>query len=136
MASISSAGSIALSGIAAANTQVAVAASNIANSESTGQTAPTQPFGSSAVVSIPTGTQPNNAAGQVFQALNVVSVAQPNGGVTTTIETSSSNNGSGPGDNTAQQLVDLASAQQAFESNVATLKASELLNQSAVNLIA
>jgi flagellar basal body rod protein FlgC len=145
MDSASLAGSIAASGLLVSGSQIAVAATNIANAESTGQTVATGPFGSSAIAAVPTGTQPDNSASQVFQALNIVSVAQPGGGVDTAIAPptksadggSASQAGAGQGGiDLAQQLVSTASAQQAFEANVATLKASELFTQAIVNVVA
>lgn len=63
-----SASSYATSAIAAADVQIAAVTDSIANQIDTSQ--PTAPFGSSAVAAPPvTGTQPTNAASQVFQAL-------------------------------------------------------------------
>ncbi len=63
-----SANSYATSAIAAADIQIAAVTNSIANQIDTSQ--PTAPFGSSAVAAPPvTGTQPSNAASQVFQAL-------------------------------------------------------------------
>jgi flagellar basal-body rod protein FlgC len=63
-----SANSYASSAIAAADVQIAAVTNSIANQIDTSQ--PTAPFGSSAVAAPPvTGTQPSNAASQVFQAL-------------------------------------------------------------------
>lgn len=63
-----SANSYATSAIAAADIQIAAVTDSIANQIDTSQ--PTAPFGSSAVAAPPvTGTQPSNAASQVFQAL-------------------------------------------------------------------
>jgi flagellar basal body rod protein FlgC len=58
----------ASSAIAAADVQIAAVTDSIATQIDTAQ--PTAPFGSSAVAAPPvTGTQPSNAASQVFQAL-------------------------------------------------------------------
>ena len=63
-----SANSYATSAIAAADIQIAAVTDSIANQIDTSQ--PTAPFGSSTVAAPPvTGTQPSNAASQVFQAL-------------------------------------------------------------------
>jgi flagellar basal body rod protein FlgC len=63
-----SANSYATSAIAAADIQIAAVTNSIANQIDTSQ--PTAPFGSSVVAAPPvTGTQPSNAASQVFQAL-------------------------------------------------------------------
>jgi flagellar basal body rod protein FlgC len=73
-----SANSYASSAIATADIQIAAVTDSIANQIDTSQ--PTAPFGSSAVAAPPvTGTQPSNAASQVFQALQSTPSADSGG---------------------------------------------------------
>lgn len=73
-----SANSYATSAIAAADIQIAAITDSIANQIDTSQ--PTAPFGSSTVAAPPvTGTQPSNAASQVFQALQSTSSTDSSG---------------------------------------------------------
>jgi flagellar basal body rod protein FlgC len=80
-----SANSYATSAIAAADIQIAAVTESIANQIDTSQ--PTAPFGSSVVAAPPvTGTQPSNAASQVFQALQSTSSTNSSGtGVATSV---------------------------------------------------
>jgi len=74
-----SANGYASSAIAAADVQIAAVTDSIATQIDTSQ--PTAPFGSSAVAAPPvTGTQPSNAASQVFQALQSPSSAATGSG--------------------------------------------------------
>jgi flagellar basal-body rod protein FlgC len=66
---ISGANSYATSAIAAADVQIAAVTDNVANQIDGSTPPPSAVFGSSAVAPPVTGTQPSNAASQVFQAL-------------------------------------------------------------------
>jgi flagellar basal body rod protein FlgC len=132
MDAASNASSIAAAGLYAAQVQVGVAASNIANSQDgTGAAnGVTAPFGSSAVVAVPTGTQPGGVSGNAFNTLQTSLTAQPDGGVKASV----SGQPNQPDDPT-QQLTNLLIAQQTFDANVASLKASNLFNQVAINIV-
>jgi flagellar basal body rod protein FlgC len=132
MDSASYAGAIAASGLFAAQAQLGVAASNIANSEdSTGAAnGVTAPFGSGAVVAVPTGTQPGGVSGNAYNTLQASLVSQPGGGVDANVSKDPSQT-----DDFTRQQTNLLAAQQAFDANVATLKADNLFNQAALNIV-
>ena len=132
---MSSIGAISTSGLIAAQTDVAVVASNIANSTDTTAGAAAAPFGSSAVAASQplAGTQPSGAAGQVFQALTATNTETTGGGVGTTV-TSGGGGLLGPG--IIQDLANLSAATTAYQANLATLQAANQITQQSIGLTA
>jgi flagellar basal body rod protein FlgC len=133
MDSASSAASIAAAGLYAAQFQVGVTASNIANASDGNSTpTPAAPFGSTAVVATSTGTQPGGVSGNAFNALQTALNATPGGGVTATAEPYGGPNG--PNDPTQQQL-SLIAAQQLFHANLTTIQVANNLDNTTINLV-
>jgi len=143
-----SAASYATSAIAAADVQIAAVTDSIANQIDTSQ--PTAPFGSSAVAAPPvTGTQPSNAASQVFQALQ--SSASGDGGISVAPSVSRSPaydisfqpdspsaDSQGlverPNVNPVQQTVEQLTAANTFAANVQSLQTSTQINHRILDL--
>ena len=148
---ISSSSDIALSGLLAAQTQVSVAATNIANSQSDGTPiVSSAPFGSSAVAAPPlTGTQPSAATSQVFQALQAVQTDQAGGGTNVSVRRSaevsvayqpdspladSQGLVATPNVNPVQQAVELTTAANVFAANAVSLHASNQISKRVLDL--
>jgi len=137
---MSSIGAISTSGLIAAQTDVATVAANVANSTDSTAGATAAPFGSSAVAAPSTpapplsGTQPNGAAGQVFQALSATNTETAGGGVSATV-TSGSGGGSGLlSPNVIQDLTNLSAASAAYQANLSTLEAANNVTQQSLQL--
>jgi flagellar basal body rod protein FlgC len=120
---------IAISGVLASQTQLVVAADNIANATD-GTPIQSSSIGSSNVAPPLTGTQPSSIPGQVFNALQATNNALPGGGVDSTIGTTANP------DDLVTQAVDFNQASISFQANVAVLSAVNKTNQTAINLIA
>jgi flagellar basal body rod protein FlgC len=130
---MSSIDAIATSGLIAAQTDLAVAASNIANTGVDGAPPTPAPFGSSAVAAPPlSGTQPGGAAGQVFTALSATNTTTAGGGVSTTVTTQ----GGAPDLGNIQDVLALNAASTAYQANLTTLESGQKLTKQALNLIA
>ena len=131
---MSSIGAISTSGLIAAQTDVAVVASNIANSTDATAGAASAPFGSSAIAASQplAGTQPSGAAGQVFQALAATNTQTAGGGIDATV--TSGGGLLGPG--IIQDLANLSAASTAYQANLATLQAANQITQQSVGLTA
>jgi flagellar basal-body rod protein FlgC len=144
-----SASSYATSAIAAADVQIAAVTDSIANQIDTSQ--PTAPFGSSAVAAPPvTGTQPTNAASQVFQALqSSPSAGSAGAGVAPSVSRSGAYDISykpsspaadaqglvaRPNVNPVQQSVEVLTAANAFTANVQSLQTSTNINKRILDL--
>jgi len=133
-----SANSYANSAISTADVQVAAVTDSIATQIDTSQ--PTAPFGSSAVAAPPvTGTQPSNAASQVFQALQSTSSTDSGSSVAPSVSRSGnydisyqpdspSADAQGlvarPNVNAVQQSVQLASDANTYTTNAQSLQTS------------
>ena len=142
-----SAASYATSAIAAADVQIAAVTDSIANQIDTSQ--PSTPFGSSAVAAPVTGTQPSNAASQVFQALqsssssdNSISVAPSvsrSGAYDISYQPDSPSADSQglverPNVNPVQQTVEQLTAANTFAANVQSLQNSTQINHRILDL--
>ena len=142
-----SAASYATSAIAAADVQIAAVTDSIANQIDTSQ--PSAPFGSSAVAAPVTGTQPSNAASQVFQALqsssssdNSISVAPSvsrSGAYDISYQPDSPSADSQglverPNVNPVQQTVEQLTAANTFAANVQSLQNSTQINHRIMDL--
>jgi len=142
-----SAASYATSAIAAADVQIAAVTDSIANQIDTSQ--PSAPFGSSAVAAPVTGTQPSNAASQVFQALqsssssdNSISVAPSvsrSGAYDISYQPDSPSADSQglverPNVNPVQQTVEQLTAANTFAANVQSLQNSTQINHRILDL--
>jgi flagellar hook protein FlgE len=106
----------ATAGLNAAETQLQVAAINIANAGDTGAPAAPAPIGSSAVAPALTGTPPGNSGAQVFPALQAINSETAGGGVKTEVSQTHS-----PVD-LAQQILSLIQAKTAFQANAAVIR--------------
>ena len=145
---VSNANSYATSAIAAADVQIAAVTDNIANEINTAT--PTAPFGSSVVAPPVTGTQPSNAASQVFQALQT---DQSTGSGSNAAAPSVSHSGeydlsykpdsssadaqglvATPDVNAVQQSVQLATAASSFAANVNSLQTASVVNHRVLDL--
>jgi len=129
VASVGNPTDIAISGVLASQTQLFAAADNIANATD-GTPLQTTAIGSSNAAPLLTGTQPGSVTGQVFDALTATNTALPGGGVTATLGTT----GNSFVDLAAQAL-NFSQASFSYQANVATLKAVNQTNQTAINLI-
>jgi len=106
----------ATAGLNAAETQLQVAAINIANAGDTGAPAAPTPIGSSAVSPALTGSPPSNSGAQVFPALQAINSETAGGGVKTEVSQTHS-----PVD-LAQQILSLIQAKTAFQANAAVIR--------------
>ena len=120
---------IALSGALAAQTQLYASAENIANATD-GTPIQGTGIGSTNVAPPVSGTQPNQAAGQVFNALQSTNTSQPGGGVSATL----SNTGSSVVD-LATQALNFSQASISYRANLEVLGVTNKLNQTAINLV-
>jgi len=142
-----SAASYATSAIAAADVQIAAVTDSIANQIDTSQ--PSAPFGSSAVAAPVTGTQPSNAASQVFQALQSSSSSDNSTSVAPSVSRSGaydisyqpdspSADSQGlverPNVNPVQQTVEQLTAANTFAANVQSLQNSTQINHRILDL--
>jgi flagellar basal-body rod protein FlgC len=148
---ISSPTDIALSGLKAAETQLNVAAENIANGGTVGAPPPASPpFGGSGVAAPAlTGLQPSTVPNQVFQALQAVETPAPGGGVNVSVSRSPAfalafqpDNPNAdaqglvatPNIDLATQAVNLLEARNNFEANLQVLKTSDQLEKRVLDL--
>jgi flagellar basal-body rod protein FlgC len=145
---VSSANSYATSAIAAADVQIAAVTDSIANQINV--SAPTSAvFGSSAVAAPPvTGTQPSNAASQVFQALQSTPTVGTSGTAPSVSRSpaydisyqpsSPSADSQGlvarPNENPVQQTVELATAANTFAANAQSLQTTNQINHRILDL--
>ena len=147
---ISGANSYATSAIAAADVQIAAVTDNVANQIDGSAPPPSAVFGSSAVAPPVTGTQPSNAASQVFQALQGDSLSGSGGhGAAPSVSRSGaydisyrpdspSADAQGlvarPNLNPVQQTVELISASNTHAANVQSLQTSNQINHRILDL--
>ena len=131
---MSSIDAIATSGLVAAQVDLAVAASNIANTGLPGAPPTPAPFGSSAIAAAPplSGSQPSTSASQVFSALSATNTSSSSGGVSVTVSAQHNPQGAG----SRQDVTALNAASTAYQANIATLKTSQDLSKQTLNLIA
>jgi len=143
-----SAASYANAAIAAADIQIAAVTDSIANQIDT--SAPSAPFGSSAVAAPPvTGTQPSSAASQVFQALQSSSSSDNGFSVAPSVSRSGAYDISyqpdaagadsqglveRPNVNPVQQTVEQLTAANTLTANVQSLQTSTQINHRILDL--
>ncbi|HEV2676824.1 MAG TPA: hypothetical protein VGV37_20020 [Aliidongia sp.] len=145
---VSSANNYATSAIAAADVQIAAVTDSIAN-QINASTPSSAVFGSSAVAAPPvTGTQPSNAASQVFQALQTAPSIGDSGAAPSVPHSgaydisykpdSPSADSQGfvarPAANPGQQNAALTAAANSFTANVQSLQSADPLNKRSLNI--
>lgn len=133
---MSSINAIATSGLITAQLDLAVTASNIANTGTGSTPAPSTPapFGSSAVAapSPLSGGQPSATPGQVFLALSATNTSTTGGGVSATVTSQSGLLGAG----VIQDVTALNAAATAYQANLATLETGQKLSNQTLSLLA
>lgn len=131
---MSSINAIATSGLITAQVDLAVAASNIANTGTQGAPPTSAPFGTSAVpaASPLSGGQPSATPGQVFLALSATNTSTTGGGVSASVTAQSGLLGAG----IIQDVTALNAATTAYQANLTTLETGQKLSKQTLSLIA
>jgi len=130
---VSAISAISNAGLYAAQYQVGVTASSVANAPDGNSTpTPSAPFGSSAVVATTTGTQPGGVSGNAYNALHTALGTAPGADASTTAEPTGGSQG--PNDPT-QQTLSLVAAQQQFQAALTTVQVANAQDNTTLSVI-